>query len=464
MGVGLAGSAMFAGTKIVELGVKMEKTRLSFQTMMGDVSKGNAVLSQLNEFANATPFSNDQLITSGKTLLAFGLEAKKLQDILRMVGDTSAGTGKDFVELSGIIGKSIAKGKADSETLNQLSEAGVPIVKTLGAMYNKTGLEIYKMAEKGQLTSDIIISAFQKMTSEGGMFEDMMSKQAKTTAGLWSTVIGKLQLTAATIGESVNPLLKIGLEYIMGWTDELGAMSKDGRAIQYLAAIGMTGVEAAGSLIKWFNRFYEYGSAVFTTLQRVVKIQFESIQFIITDVFVKIVDGALGAINALISAANEIPGVNIQMVEKPAFFEDVKKWAKMSREELENEIAAVASGKDFADASDNIVSKNKAIDETINKLDGQIGKWQAEQQAEIVKRQMDSEKYQKELNGQESTGASSEADGGKIKRREMKTDSLTKMGLYNFGAAIPSADMERNKLLKDIKELLKSPRQISKLA
>lgn len=452
----VAAGAVYAGSQIVKLGAQAEQTRMSFQTMLGSVSKGNAMLGMLNQFANVTPFSNNEVIAAGKTLLSFGVSAGNVKGILKTVGDVSSGTGKSFTELASIFGKVFAKGKADSETLNQMSEAGIPIVKILGQMYNKTGAEVYKMAENGQLSAASIQQAFQKMTGEGGVFANMMEKQSQTLGGLWSTVTGQLELFASTIGESVTPLLKVGLQYIMGWVDELAAMAQDGRAIEYLSMIGMTGVGAIGNLIKMWNRFYEYGNAVFSTLGRVVKIVFEGIQFIIADRFAGILETGLAAVNGLIAAADKIPGVNIDLVKTPDWVEKTRMWAKLSAEEAKKEFNAVATGKDFTAAGANVDRKNAEVDAGVNKASSFITDWQAKAQDELIRRKLDEKKYAAELNGPGDQIKADEINkGDKIKSEKIQVDDLTRIGLYNFGSSpIKSIDVERNNLLRQIRDKL----------
>ena len=71
------------------------------------------------------------------------------------MGDIAAGSRNRLADLVQIYGKAMAKGKVQTEELNQLSERGVPILDTLVELAAKYGHEIskedvYKAAEKGQ--------------------------------------------------------------------------------------------------------------------------------------------------------------------------------------------------------------------------------------------------------------------------------------------------------------------------
>lgn len=115
-GLGIGGIS----AQVLKLGANAEKLRQTFQTMLGSVEKGDAIMAQMTSFSNSTPYSTGQVQKAAKTLLAFGVDAGNVANTMRKVGDVAAGLGKDFNELAAIYGKVFAKGKADSESLNQM--------------------------------------------------------------------------------------------------------------------------------------------------------------------------------------------------------------------------------------------------------------------------------------------------------------------------------------------------------
>ena len=399
-GLGITG----LGVKVAKLGAHAETTRLAFQTMLGSIEKGDAMMSKLDRFSNSTPYSGDQVNQAAKTLLAFGVSAGAVEDVLRKVGDVASGTGKDFNELANIYGKVFAKGKADSAALNQMIAAGIPIVKLLGEQFGKSGDEIYTMAEKGEISAKSIADAFTKMSGEGGIYANMMEKQSQTVSGLWGAITGQLEYAGSLIGESIAPLVKKILTYFQGWADELVAMSQDGRMVQYLSTVALTAVEMGASVAKsfvwikeyglatfgaigdigtaiWYgmqgsavlaftgimrsiNYFWEYVKAVFTTIGRIYSMTFNGLLSVGANVFVSLVDVALKAVNAVIAALNKIPGVEIDTVKEPAFVGKVRKFAQEAGQKAAEDLNAVLSGKDFKDATANAQRKNRQWDST----------------------------------------------------------------------------------------------------
>ena len=523
-----AGVTGLAG-KIVQLGARAENTRLSFQTMLGSVAAGDAMMTRLDRFSNSTPYSGDQVNRAAKTLLGFGVAAGDVESVLRKVGDVAAGSGKDFNELSAIYGKVFAKGKADSEDLNQMVEAGIPIVKLLGEMYNKTGAEIYDMASKGEISASAISSAFDKMSGEGGVYANMMDQQSKTVSGIWGAIVGQLEYAGSLIGEAIQPLVKSVLTYFQGWADEIVAMCQDGRMVQYFATIAYTAIDMGATIAKWLLTAREYGAAAFGAIYDLGMAAFYGIQGGATVVFARmmqdwnsiqenvkavfttigriasaawngllasnagfwggIINLVLNGVNSVIRMLNKIPGVDIDMIEKPAFVRKMEKFAADAGEKARQELQAVATGQDFESASiraayknrrwtaleqqgrdvagqsadkmlsavgrfetasENITSSSRAIDQFAERAAKTVENWQSG----TLDTQNERNNATLEVNADvepEKKSPEKITVVPEMKREKMLTDSLTKIGLYNFGPnSVRSIDRERNKLLSDI--------------
>lgn len=195
-------------TGIAKLGMDMEQTRVSFDTMLGSVEAANATIVKLNNFSNVTPFTNDQVLRAGKSLTAFKVQGDQLLPTLQRIGDIAAGTGKDFNELTTIYGKAKIAGTLYAEDINQLIEAGIPVMGEFAKILGVQESQVKKLASEGKLSFGALEEAFTRMTSEGGMYFNLMAKQAETAGGKWSTLIGKAQMVGIRIGEALNPAIK----------------------------------------------------------------------------------------------------------------------------------------------------------------------------------------------------------------------------------------------------------------
>ena len=107
-----------------------EKLSLAFETLVGDATRAQGLMKELEDFSIKTPFTPDEILNASKMLVSFGLETDKVSGTMAMLGDVSAGTGKDLNELARIFGKVFTKGRAQGEELNQMAGQESPSSKS----------------------------------------------------------------------------------------------------------------------------------------------------------------------------------------------------------------------------------------------------------------------------------------------------------------------------------------------
>ena len=190
------------------LAIQAEQTKVSFETFLGSAELAEKVLKDLNKFSLETPFTPDAVNQAGKALLAFGIEQENLIPSLRAIGDLSAGTGKDFNELATIYGKARVQGTLFAEDINQLTEAGIPIIGEFAKQFGVAESEVKKLGSEGKISFANLEEAFQSLTGEGGKFFELTLRQSQTVGGLLSTLQGAFSTLLKNIGETFLPLAK----------------------------------------------------------------------------------------------------------------------------------------------------------------------------------------------------------------------------------------------------------------
>ncbi len=208
--IGLAGGAMAAFTSIKAVGqmaVDAEQTQVAFETMLGSVDKAKRALGDLKQFSAATPFESEEVIKSGRAMLAFGFQVNELLPNLKAVGDVAAGTQIPLTDLANIFGKARVAGRLYAEDINQLTERGVPIIDELAKVFGVSSGSVKKLVEQGNVGFPQLQQAFANMTSEGGRFFNLMDKQSKTVAGRWSTLTDNAKDLGLKIGTGLLPAM-----------------------------------------------------------------------------------------------------------------------------------------------------------------------------------------------------------------------------------------------------------------
>lgn len=257
----LGASAIVGGIKgIIDEGSKFETIRTSFNVMMGDVKKGEKVLQDLNKYSVVTPFTPEQVMRAGKTLLAFNIDAQKLMPTMKMLGDISSGTGKDLTELAVIFGQISSAGKLMGQDYLQLINAGFNPLQIMSEKTGKSMTQLKKDMEQGKIGIKEVEEAFKAATSEGGIFFEMTKKQSEATKGLESTLDGNIAEIKKNMGEGLLEVFKPVLGILIDMTNGILNFAKESpntfRALTFMAtgAAALLAVFVGGAgLISAFN-------------------------------------------------------------------------------------------------------------------------------------------------------------------------------------------------------------------
>lgn len=254
LSVGGITSALVKG---VGLAAESESIDITFNTIIGDAQKAQAVLKDLRAFADWSPFNTQEVMEASKLMLAMNTPADELVKTMTMLGDVSGALNIPIKDLSYVFGTLRSQGRAFTADINQFATRGIPIWQELSKlMYGneKEVTQVRAAVEAGQVTFDQVQQAFQRMTGKGGDFFGGMEKQSKSLSGLWATyqseVDNGLTVLGKTVIESldlkwlirqVTDLTKATKEFFAGLTPE----TKRFLVWTVLAVVGIGGIIAA---------------------------------------------------------------------------------------------------------------------------------------------------------------------------------------------------------------------------
>ncbi len=175
-------------SKVISIGNETRTAIVQFSTLLGSEEKAMQLFKEVKQFGATTPLELPEISTATKQLLAVKVEAKDVVKTLQMLGDVSQVSGKNFNELASIYAKNKSSNFIQGEDLNQLIEAGIPILDEFSKMFGKSAIEVKKMGSQNLITFAHLEQAFKSMTSEGGLYFQGMSKMSKEVPGIWSNI------------------------------------------------------------------------------------------------------------------------------------------------------------------------------------------------------------------------------------------------------------------------------------
>lgn len=195
---------------------EFQKTQMAFETMLGSKEKADMLMSQMIQTAAKTPFDLQGVADGAKQLLAYGTEAKDVNDTLIRLGNIASGLNIPLGEMVYLYGTTQTQGRLFTQDVRQFMGRGIPLVKEMASLLGKTEEEINKMVTAGQIGFPEVQQVIEKMTNEGGKFYNLMEKQSQTLSGqisnlgdAWDQMLNSIGeetqgVTSATISMATN--------------------------------------------------------------------------------------------------------------------------------------------------------------------------------------------------------------------------------------------------------------------
>lgn len=200
-GVGALGGLL---NQIASVRSNFQEMRTSIDVMLGSEIKGEKLMGQLTEFAKVSPLDFQGVVGAAKQMLGFNIEAKKVPEFLRAIGDVSMGDSMRFRQLTLAFSQMSAAGKLMGQDLMQMVNAGF---QPLQIMAEKTGKSIGQLKDemsKGKITSEMVQQAFLDATAAGGKYYQMSEKASQTIKGQMSMLGDAMDLLYNDLGQKAE--------------------------------------------------------------------------------------------------------------------------------------------------------------------------------------------------------------------------------------------------------------------
>lgn len=357
--VGLAMGGYFSAQMFMRFGMAVKNVRgefeqmgVAFEVMLGSKEKADALMGQIVTLAAKTPFTLSEVGSVTKQLLAFGADSGSVVETVKRLGDVAAGTGTEIKGLALAFGQVMTKGKLQTQEMYQMAERGVPIIAELSKMFGVSTKEIMKMVESGSVGFSDVQQAIKNMTSEGGIFNNMMIKQSATVTGLWSNMTDAWDEMLNSMGEGSEGILKGSIEgvtYLIKNYDEL--LKVIGVAIvafgTYKAAVMLTAVvERAHTAIMMEQALASKAITTWEALHAVIlkKLAVAQALFnktLLANPYALAIAGIIALVTAIILYSNRLSAAESAEEEFSNRQKELSDAADANRQAMENNLAIV---------------------------------------------------------------------------------------------------------------------------
>lgn len=198
-------------TTLANVRGEFQQLEVAFNTMLGSKEKANALMGQLVELAATTPFDLKGVASGAKQLLAYGLEADKVTDTMRRLGDIAAGLGLQIGDLAWLYGTTLTQGRMYTEDLNQFTGRGIPMIAELAKQFGVAESEVKQLVTDGKVGFPQVEQAIKNLTDEGGKFGGLMEAQSHTIIGQISNIKDSIDMAFNELGQQSEGIINTAL-------------------------------------------------------------------------------------------------------------------------------------------------------------------------------------------------------------------------------------------------------------
>lgn len=198
-GIIVGGAVATVGALAVGGGIaralNIEDAQAKLKGLGHDTKSVEAIMKDALASVKGTAFGLDSAATVAASAVAAGIKpGQELERYLRLTADAATIAGTSLDEMGSILNKVTAKGVAQMDDLNRLTERGVPILQWLADEYGVTADELSKMVARGEVDA----ATFRKVIEENIGGAALAS--GETTRGAFANMMASLSRFGAALG------------------------------------------------------------------------------------------------------------------------------------------------------------------------------------------------------------------------------------------------------------------------
>lgn len=213
-------------TELVNVRGQFQQLEIAFSTMLKSKEKADKLMSELVDIAAKTSFDLQGVASSAKQMIAYGSSAENVGDELVMLGNVAAGVGSQLSEIAYLYGTLRTQGRAYAVDIRQFAGRGIPIYEELAKVLGVTKDEVSGLVKEGKVGFKEVEQAFKNMTSESGIYYNLMQEQSKSLTGQLSNLGDAWDTMLNEIGKDTQGIASAGISGLKGLIENYETVGK----------------------------------------------------------------------------------------------------------------------------------------------------------------------------------------------------------------------------------------------
>lgn len=219
--IGAAVAVGLAAKGGINRALAIEEAQAKLKGLGNDSKAVSKIMENALASVSGTSFGMGEAATTAAGAVAAGIKpGKDLERMLKGVSNSAAAAGTGMDEMGAIWNKVATSGRAQMDVIGQVSERGLPLVKTLSDQLGVTTAEVEKMASSGKIG----FADFEKaMTTASGTVAKEMGKTFRGSMANLKAAGGRI---GATVMTPFLEMMRVGANGLIPIIDGLNAKLK----------------------------------------------------------------------------------------------------------------------------------------------------------------------------------------------------------------------------------------------
>lgn len=213
-------------SELINVRGEFQQLEIAFSTMLKSKEKADKLMAELVDIAAKTPFDLQGVASSAKQMIAYGSSAENVGDELIMLGNVAAGVGSQLSEIAYLYGTLRTQGRAYATDIRQFAGRGIPIYEELAKVLGVTKDEVSGLVTAGKVGFKEVEQAFKNMTSESGIYYNLMQEQSKSLTGQLSNLGDAWDTMLNEIGKDTQGIASAGISAVKGVIENYETVGK----------------------------------------------------------------------------------------------------------------------------------------------------------------------------------------------------------------------------------------------
>lgn len=219
LGASITAPLAAVGYKALQETIQFDNLRTSLNLFTKDAAKTKKVLDDIDKLKMEIPIDEDQIDAAALSLAKFRVPIDNISSSIQLFSKLSLASGVALEEIISMFASTQTKGFADLKAIVGMGKAGIPIMDFLTEKLGKSRREIIMLARQGKITAGVFTGALKQMTSEGGIFSNVISEKMQLIDKQFVLTGNILSQSLQDIGDAIKE--SFGIENLVAFNEGL---------------------------------------------------------------------------------------------------------------------------------------------------------------------------------------------------------------------------------------------------